>query len=227
MRGATNVPRNAAAPISMPNTNSTSIGLPRTRTHGFACGPARSIVATASIQAATTNGSSAHAKAQREREDEVERELVAQRPADDQQRFAGLRQAQKRCQDLRPRAAVRAGRRRRDEIDREDDRGDDPVRRINPPEAPLEETARRAARPEPRRRRCDHHGSADHEEQIDAVRAEDVIRRRPRTSGKVRRLHGIDMDHDDHQRGDRAQRLDVPEHDHRFDARRGAPASAA
>jgi hypothetical protein len=34
------------------------------------------------------------------------------------------------------------------------------------------------------------------------------------------------VDDDHHQRGDRAERLHVPEHDARFDATRGAPASS-
>ncbi len=165
-------------------------------------------------------------KTQRDREHAVEDELVRERPADHQQWFAPLRQREERLQDVGARAAVLARCRGREEVRHQDERRDDHVRRINSRGTPREKAPRRSVLAEPRRGGDEHHRAADREEQIDAVRAQHVERRRPRPAREIGRLHRVGVNDDHHQRGDRAERLDVPEHAPRFDATHGAPASS-
>ena len=167
-----------------------------------------------------------HSQAQRQREHGVEDQLVGERPADHQQRLAALRQGEERGQDARRRAAVRADRGRHHQVDDQDERADDPVGRVDAGRAPRQETPRGARHGEQVRRRRDHHRAADDEEQVDAVGAQDVERRRPGPAREVGRFHRVGVDDHDQQRRDRAQRLHVTEHPAGFDATPGAPASS-
>ena len=138
--------------------------------------------------------------------------------------FAALRDGRERGQHVGPSAAVLAGGRRRDQKDEQHERRDDPVRRIDAGRAPHQKAPPGRPFAEPRRGRDEHDGSADHEEQVDAVGAQNVERGRPRAARQIGRLDRVRVNDHDHQGGDRAQRLDVPEHAHRFDAPLAAPA---